>query len=455
MKHSVLWVFLVFLPVGLHAQQSLTTQAPFHFNSDYSIFRQTDSTSRIEISLNIYPWLTTYRLSEQQYHGFVKIWTLIRDRSTSRILLSTASLVPLILQDTSQESFRTSFVTKVEYALSPGSYRLEIQAKDSLGNERKDTLSFDVDIPRIPTGTYISDVELCTKIAESKSQENPFYKNSYEVTPNPSLLFGASGAPVVFTYAELYNLDALNVYSISTNIFDRKGILVKSRSRQRSFGSRNIVDISSTNVTKLASGKYRLSVVLSDTMGKEIAKSEKQFYVYNPHIQAIGTISASAKSAEFSGMTADELTDEFKKTRYLASPDDLATFEKLTTTDAQRQFMAQYWTDIEEGKRGKTDITRAIYLRRVHAANERFRSLGKEGWFSDRGRIYLLFGEPDEIQRFPSSDNSKPYEIWFFYQIENGVQFVFLDRSGFGDYVLIHSTKRGELRDDQWEQKLQ
>ena len=46
-------------------------------------------------------------------------------------------------------------------------------------------------------------------------------------------------------------------------------------------------------------------------------------------------------------------------------------------------------------------------------------------------------------------------EIWHYYAIENGVDFVFVDRTGFGEYQLVHSTKRGELRDDDWQRFLQ
>jgi hypothetical protein len=95
------------------------------------------------------------------------------------------------------------------------------------------------------------------------------------------------------------------------------------------------------------------------------------------------------------------------------------------------------------------------YLHRITVANQRYTAMGREGWRSDRGRTLVLYAEPDEIERVPSSDQSKPYEIWHFYAIENGVDFVFVDRSGFGDYILVHSTKRGELRDDSWQRYLQ
>ena len=81
--------------------------------------------------------------------------------------------------------------------------------------------------------------------------------------------------------------------------------------------------------------------------------------------------------------------------------------------------------------------------------------MGKEGWQTDRGRVYLLYAEPDEVERFPNQGDSKPYEIWQYNQIESGVIFVFIDRTGLGDYTLVHSTKRGELQDESWQQHLQ
>jgi hypothetical protein len=104
---------------------------------------------------------------------------------------------------------------------------------------------------------------------------------------------------------------------------------------------------------------------------------------------------------------------------------------------------------------GHPGISRTAYLQRVTAANQRFHALSRQGWNTDRGRVFIMYGEPDEIERYPSSVDIKPYEVWHYYSIENGVEFDFVERSGFGDYILVNSTKRGELRDDQWQRYLQ
>lgn len=88
-------------------------------------------------------------------------------------------------------------------------------------------------------------------------------------------------------------------------------------------------------------------------------------------------------------------------------------------------------------------------------ATERYSNYTRKGWRTDRGRVFILYGKPDEVERHPSEGVIKPYEIWYYYQIENGVQFVFVDKNGFSDYELVHSTKRGEFTDEGWERYLQ
>jgi GWxTD domain-containing protein len=154
------------------------------------------------------------------------------------------------------------------------------------------------------------------------------------------------------------------------------------------------------------------------------------------------------------GLTFEELGDEFQKARYLATDKEKEGFAKLTTADARREFLATFWTEVERGRGGLAQVTRMVYLQRVNVANQKYQVHGRQGWQSDRGRVFLMYGEPDDIERVPSNEDTKPYEVWYYNQIESGVQFIFLDRSGFGDYILAHSTKRGELQDETWQRQL-
>jgi GWxTD domain-containing protein len=295
---------------------------------------------------------------------------------------------------------------------------------------------------------------LSSNIKASTNVSDPFYKSSYEVIPNPSLFFGSNISPVVFSYVEFYNLDTTKTYTIKTQIQDSKNTVILEKSRTCSFRVKNAVDVGTLKITTVNSGKYRLLLILADASGKEIVHSEKTILIFNPNLQQSAGYLISAKVAELMGMTDDELKDEFLKARYIALDQEIKTFPKLSTIEGHREFLAKFWIDVEQRTRAQNEITRGIYLQRISTANERYRTYSKEGWRTDRGRVYLLYAEPDEIERFPSVDNSKPYEIWHYNQIESSVVFIFIDRSGFGNYILVHSTKRGELQDEEWQQYL-
>jgi GWxTD domain-containing protein len=74
------------------------------------------------------------------------------------------------------------------------------------------------------------------------------------------------------------------------------------------------------------------------------------------------------------------------------------------------------------------------YFLRVNIANQNFSTLSQDGWQTDQGRIFIKFGEPDDIERHPFERNSPPFEVWRYYNLRK--VFVFLDRTGFGDYYL-------------------
>ncbi|MCK5738586.1 GWxTD domain-containing protein, partial [bacterium] len=76
---------------------------------------------------------------------------------------------------------------------------------------------------------------------------------------------------------------------------------------------------------------------------------------------------------------------------------------------------------------------------------------GKKGWKTDRGRVVLIYGLPDEIEHFTFNSTSKPYQIWHYFSAEGGIKFIFVDKRLFGNFELVHSTARKEIYDKDWE----
>lgn len=435
--------------------QQIKPSGTFVLNLDYAKFRNDEKSGYLEIYYGFYPQLINYRKVGDRFVGVMRLETRLTAVSSGERIINDRSNVPISISDTSDPSYRYPRVSQVGYAVPNGEYRLEVMVTDTLDPSVRDSANLPISVQSIPLTIASSDIELCSSIKPSEEKGGSFYKNTLDVVPNPTLLFGIVSQPMMFSYVEFYNLDAGNSYKVKTQVLSSDGKVAKESSKDKKYGVKNAVEAGTTNVASLVSGKYRIRIILVDTAGSVLTQSEKTFFTYNPHVQAGQSAAISAMATQLAGLTSEELAEEFRMSQYVATDQEIKTFTQITSLEGRRDFLARFWADVEGGRLGITGFTRAGYLQRISTANQRFRSLGKDGWRTDRGRVLVLYAEPDEVERHSSSQEGKPYEVWRYNSIENGVEFVFVDRTGFSDYVLVNSTKRGELRDDTWQRFLQ
>ena len=101
---------------------------------------------------------------------------------------------------------------------------------------------------------------------------------------------------------------------------------------------------------------------------------------------------------------AEESQDYFRKwltedVIYIITEDERAIFEALTNEAEKEQFIEQFWYRRDPDLRTPINEFKEEHYRRIAYSNERFHS-GKSGWKSDRGRIYIIHGPPDEIEDY-------------------------------------------------------
>ena len=302
----------------------------------------------------------------------------------------------------------------------------------------------------------ISDIQLASRIIQdSPNTESIFYKNSMEIYPIPSSVFGEN-QPVVFYYSELYNLLRISgseYLKLISSVYNSKGKIVFSKSKpiSRSYDSR--VEVGSIVVNKYPTDTYTFVIALIDSTANYGVSSSKKFYVFNPSIAITDTMTGQISgvfASEFGVMADEELDDLFNKSKYISSSAEIDKYDKINTTEGKREFLYNFWKDRDNDPSTPGNEFYKLYLTKVTLSNQRYGSLSRIGWKSDRGRVFIMHGEPSEIERYPNQVDTKPYEIWYYNELEGGVIFVFGDLTGFSDYTLLHSTLRGELRDDNW-----
>src|SRR5262249_39421091 len=94
------------------------------------------------------------------------------------------------------------------------------------------------------------------------------------------------------------------------------------------------------------------------------------------------------------------------------------------------------------------------YRLEVLKVNNTFTVGNTEGYASDRGRVYLKYGPPDQRSERPSEPDNYPYEIWQYYKLrgQTNVKFVFyMPDEGLPKYYTLHSDLRGEPKNRRWQ----
>ncbi|MGE5175259.1 MAG: GWxTD domain-containing protein [Hyphomicrobiales bacterium] len=119
--------------------------------------------------------------------------------------------------------------------------------------------------------------------------------------------------------------------------------------------------------------------------------------------------------------------------RYIANDAEKREMETLKTEEARRQFWTAFWKRRDPTPDTPQNEAMDEFYQRVLYANQHF-SVGTPGWKTDMGRIYIVYGKPDEVVRNPFNFDRPPEEIWYYYRERK--TFVFVDRDGFGRYEL-------------------
>ncbi|MBI4809903.1 MAG: GWxTD domain-containing protein [Ignavibacteriales bacterium] len=152
--------------------------------------------------------------------------------------------------------------------------------------------------------------------------------------------------------------------------------------------------------------------------------------------------------SKYSVMLEEEVDRYFEYAKYIASDLERRQYQQLIDLRAKQKYLYEFWR--KRSASSPSIVNDEAYYTRIKVANELFSSGFREGWKTDRGRIHVIYGPYDEIERYPSTSESNPYEIWHHNNIQGGVIFVFVDRDGLGNYLLVHSTHRNELHEDLW-----
>ncbi len=134
---------------------------------------------------------------------------------------------------------------------------------------------------------------------------------------------------------------------------------------------------------------------------------------------------------------------------YIITDEEKTSFKRLSTDEEREQFIEQFWLRRDPTPDTQENEYKEEHYRRIAYANERFAS-GIPGWKADRGRIYITFGPPDEIEDHPSggtyqrpieegggTTSTFPFQKWRYRYLDgigNDVMIEFVDTTMTGEF---------------------
>jgi|Deesub1362B_J571_1020462.scaffolds.fasta_scaffold03192_2 GWxTD domain-containing protein len=171
-------------------------------------------------------------------------------------------------------------------------------------------------------------------------------------------------------------------------------------------------------------GKYTLAITVND--GENKIKVNKPF---------------RTRLAEMP-ITINNLDEAIEQLIYIADKKEIDRMKKAPD-EQKRILFEEFWRKRDPTPGTPTNELMDEYYRRVAFSNAHF-STFQEGWKSDMGMVYIIFGPPNDVERQPYNVVANPYggrevyayELWYYYDLNR--RFIFVDYRGFGEYRLLN-----------------
>ena len=371
---------------------------------------------------------------------------------------------------TSAEANNPSFriLDALQALMRPGEYSVRLTIEDANSQEggvpftgKYAEQQIKVVIPNYnEKKLQLSDVELAYKIEMLDEGDtlstDPLKKSNRHVIPNPSRIFINTDSLLYF-YAEIYNLkfgkEANREYYVQFKVEDYLGGLVADYGIRRYYKPGTSAVISSAiDISDLPEGKFTFILEVTDPEdGSDVSASKEFNLIYQTY-----ELAPAVAEEDFSDKDAQLMK---KMIHYYASNTVRDQYD-AADLNGKKEILRRFWDAHDPNPNTRLNEFKVQVFRLFNMANQKY-SVNlvdkSDGWKTDRGRVLMVYGEPDEIEFVPSSPQYEPFERWtYFRHPQQGyIYFIFVDETGFGNYILKHSTAQGEITDSEWENRLQ
>jgi len=224
--------------------------------------------------------------------------------------------------------------------------------------------------------------------------------------------------------------------TLESTILDRRGTDRHRRALRRPYSAGRTANLLQVPLQDLGSGDYQVVLkVLDESDGRKSRRLEWG----EPRNAGQGD-PPGQRSARFTVRWRGEpgnpgdLDRAVEQLRYILPTKRFRELQDAPMSQ-KKQLFDEFWHSVDPSPDNEANELMAEYYHRAEFADRRFSWSRFAGWRSDRGRIYMIHGNPDQVERSEGGLDSPAWERWSYE--ESGREFFFVDRLGFGDYQLV------------------
>jgi len=302
---------------------------------------------------------------------------------------------------------RLAMVERKVISVPPGKYQMRVQVRDiNSGESSSATESIEIpDYSRVPVG--FTDLELGTVDSSGSFQ------------PSPTRAFGLNVSRLAVRLALFDRRPGAwpRSYSFRYRILDETGAELIVGRRTLSLSRSPDAVVLRPDSSDLFVGAYTFGVELSE--GKSNWRVDRSFEV--------------DESGPPRGKDFERLLEPLA---LIAESREIDALRALTP-DEQTKGWAEFWQRRDPTPGTPRNENMLEFFRRLRYVDQHFQNFGP-GWRSDMGRIYIKHGSPDQTEVRPATSDGPQVEIWYYNRPYR--RFVFVDREGFGRYVLVNPS---------------
>jgi GWxTD domain-containing protein len=392
---------------------------------DYAGFREeTGEKYRLEVYYKIFNQGLTFVKHGNRFEASYEIELLVLNKINKQVTGTSMEEDYAVDTYEATQSPDDFLINMMNLSLYSGRYKLRMKFID--GNSGSESvLEKDFTIPS-RTGKKItfSDIEFIRELSDT-SENSKFNKRGRRVVPSVDRNFGDPD-PTLSIYYEIYaGPKQAGAYDLVYEIYSLGHRFSLQETTRVEIGPETFCRFESFPIEGFSEGDYVLAVKLLDKE-KEKAKIERPFQVQWTLLS----------------MLRNDYQKSIDQLRY-ADTDGREIKELKETKEEERlQKWLEFWKSRDPTPGTPENELRDEYYRRLKYANQNFAISNKEGWETDMGMVYIIYGHPDEVEKHPFDQGTRTYQRWHYYKAQSYMDtrnvyrvFLFFDR-GDGEYEL-------------------